>query len=205
MRTRPALLTAAALALLSLPLGYAGRADALPGAGAPTPAAAPPATAQPTPGEPSAGPAAGSVAPTADVERALGAEPFPAEPSKRPTAAEWADAGVVRLTRSGPATAGCRTYRVREWLRFRCPDLTFSAVSLLGGRTEGVAFWITPPKDSDLTRGGEVMFPVRRGDRRAFQILTFGPGYDGPFTLLPAIVLQEQWLEDDPEPTIIAR
>ncbi|WP_437942495.1 hypothetical protein [Sorangium sp. So ce341] len=141
----------------------------------------------------------------ASEERPLDAEPFPAEPSKQPTAAEWKAAPRVRLSRTGPAAAGCRAYRTREWLRIRCPELTVSAIALLGGKTEGVAFWIDPPRGgSELPRGGEVMFPIRRGDRRVIQILTFGPGYDGPFTLLPAIVVQEQWLDDEPAPTVTA-
>ncbi|WP_437917037.1 hypothetical protein WME73_22695 [Sorangium sp. So ce302] len=138
-------------------------------------------------------------------ELPLDAAPFPPEPSKQPTAAEWKAAPRVRLSRAGPAAAGCRAYRAREWLRIRCPELTVSAISLLGGKSEGVAFWIDPPRGgSELPRGGEVMFPIRRGDRRVIQILTFGPGYDGPFTLLPAIVIQEQWLEDEPAPTVTA-
>ncbi|WP_437987390.1 hypothetical protein [Sorangium sp. So ce117] len=138
-------------------------------------------------------------------ELPLDAAPFPPEPSKQPTAAEWKAAPRVRLSRAGPAAAGCRAYRTREWLRIRCPELTVSAISLLGGKSEGVAFWIDPPRGgSELPRGGEVMFPIRRGDRRVIQILTFGPGYDGPFTLLPAIVIQEQWLEDEPAPTVTA-
>ncbi|WP_437747481.1 hypothetical protein WMF39_22245 [Sorangium sp. So ce1504] len=138
-------------------------------------------------------------------ELPLDAAPFPPEPSRQPTAAEWKAAPRVRLSRAGPAAAGCRAYRAREWLRIRCPELTVSAISLLGGKSEGVAFWIDPPRGgSELPRGGEVMFPIRRGDRRVIQILTFGPGYDGPFTLLPAIVIQEQWLEDEPAPTVTA-
>ncbi|WP_437493857.1 hypothetical protein WME75_21370 [Sorangium sp. So ce1014] len=151
------------------------------------------------------GGARAAAAPDAGEERPLDVEPFPAEPSKQPTAAEWKTAPRVRLSRTGPAAAGCRGYRRREWLRIRCPELTVSAISLLGGKTEGVAFWIDPPRGgSELPRGGEVMFPIRRGDRRVIQILTFGPGYDGPFTLLPAIVVQEQWLDDEPAPTVTA-
>ncbi|WP_437663469.1 hypothetical protein [Sorangium sp. So ce1182] len=171
--------------------------------GAQTKAAAPGAQTKAAttdaPGKPPA------TAPEAVEERPLDAEPFPAEPSKQPTAAEWKAAPRVRLSRTGPAAAGCRAYRTREWLRIRCPELTVSAISLLGGKTEGVAFWIDPPRGgSELPRGGEVMFPIRRGDRRVVQILTFGPGYDGPFTLLPAIVVQEQWLDDEPAPTVTA-
>ncbi|AUX43515.1 hypothetical protein SOCE26_049640 [Sorangium cellulosum] len=167
-------------------------------------AAAPGAPQAAAPGAPQAA-ASQTAASDAGEERPLDAEPFPAEPSKQPTAAEWKAAPRVRLSRVGPAAAGCRAYRAREWLRLRCPELTVSAISLLGGKTEGVAFWIDPPRGgSELPRGGEVMFPIRRGDRRVIQILTFGPGYDGPFTLLPAIVVQEHWLEGDPAPTVTA-
>jgi hypothetical protein len=149
--------------------------------------------------------AASSNPPGAEDERPLDAEPFPAEATKLPTAAEWTAAPRVRLSRRGPAAEGCRAYRLREWLRVRCPDLTIATISLLGGQTEGVAFWITPsPEGSGLPRGGEVMFPVRRGDRRVVQITTFGAGYDGPFTILPAVIIQEQWLDGDPAPIISA-
>ena len=146
-------------------------------------------------------------APAAGEDRPLDAEPFPGEPSKQPTAAEWKDAPRVRLTRMGPAAAaaGCRAYRLREWVRIRCPELVTSAISLLGGKPDGVAFWITPPgSGSALPRGAEALFPIRRGDRRVIQILTFGAGYDGPFTLLPAIIIQEQWVEGDAAPIVTA-
>ncbi|AKT37280.1 hypothetical protein [Chondromyces crocatus] len=198
MRSRTAFPFLLAPALLALQDQGAAHAD-------PPPTASTVPAVQPATAVTGAGPAAGSTPPEAPSERPLGDLPFPTDPSKQPTPAEWASAPTVRLTRMGPAAAGCRAYRVREWIRFRCPHLTVSAISHLGGRTEGVAFWITPPKDSDLPRGGEVMFPIRRGDRRVFQILTFGAGYDGPFTLLPAIILQEQWLDGDPQPTLIAR
>jgi hypothetical protein len=181
-------------------------ADASARNAAATDAGAPKAAASATTGA-GARNAAATDAGTTDAgdELPLDAAPFPPEPSKQPTAAEWKAAPRVRLSRAGPAAAGCRAYRAREWLRIRCPELTVSAISLLGGKTEGVAFWIDPPRSgSELPRGGEVMFPIRRGDRRVIQILTFGPGYDGPFTLLPAIVIQEQWLEDEPAPTVTA-
>lgn len=194
MRPHPLSHAIFALAALGLPGQGAALAEQspAPGTSAPAPAA-------------SAASSALAALTVNDEERPLDAEPFPGEPSKQPTAAEWAAAPRVRLTRMGPAAAGCRAYRTREWLRFRCPDLVVAAISLLGGRAEGVAFWTTPPKGSDLPRGGEVMLPLRPGDRRVIQLLTFGPGYDGPFTILPAVVLQEQWLEGDPAPTLIAR
>ncbi|MGK3993575.1 hypothetical protein [Sorangium sp. So ce1024] len=202
MRPRVALLAWMAAGVA----GVVATAPGVPGAqpkGAPQAASA--ASAAPAAAPTPAVSATSAAAANADEERPLDAEPFPAEPSRQPTAAEWKTAPRVRLSRTGPAAAGCRAYRMREWLRIRCPELTVSAISLLGGKTEGVAFWIDPPRGgSELARGGEVMFPIRRGDRRVIQILTFGPGYDGPFTLLPAIVVQEQWLDDEPAPTVTA-
>lgn len=133
-------------------------------------------------------------------------QPISEQKSPTPTAAEWKDAPAVQLTRTGPAAKDCRAYRLREWLRVRCPTLQTSVISLLGGSPEGVAFWIDPPpnKDSVMPGGGEVLFPMRRGDRRVIQLGTFGEGYDGPLTVIPALLLQEQWADGAEAPVITA-
>lgn len=127
------------------------------------------------------------------------------ETSATPTTAEWRDAPEVAPTRRGPRAAACKTYRVREWVRVACSDLVTSAIATLGGTVVGNAFWIDPQtdgKDGKLPSGGEVLFPIRRGDKRVIQILTFGPGYEGPLTQLPAIVVQEHWLDDEERPVL---
>jgi hypothetical protein len=96
--------------------------------------------------------------------------------------------------------------RVREWIRVSCPDLVTASLSHLGGTPTGMSFWIDPPregKDAKLPAGGEVMFPMRRGDRRVVQFLSFGPGYEGPLTQLPALVVQELWLEGAKGPELL--
>ena len=63
-----------------------------------------------------------------------------------------------------------------------------------------------PPREGEggkLPAGGEVQFPVRKGDRRVIQFLSFGPGYEGPFTQLPALVVQELWLADASVPVLV--
>ncbi len=130
-------------------------------------------------------------------------EGLPTEESKKPTPDEWRDAPVVTATRTGPRAKGCTVYRVREWIRVSCPDLVTSSIAVLGGTATGYAFWIDPQregKDAKLPAGGEIQFPVRKGDRRVVQMLTFGPGYEGPLTQLPALVVQEHWLDDEPVP-----
>ncbi len=164
-----------------------------------------PAPASTSPGAPSAArstaaaPAPASTLPSFD-------EGLPSEPSKgKPTPVEWRDAPEVQPTRFGPRARGCRVSRVREWIRVSCPDLVTASIAVLGGTATGYAFWIDPQKegkDAKLPAGGEIQFPLRKGDRRVVQMLTFGPGYEGPLTQLPAITVQAHWLDDEERPTL---
>jgi hypothetical protein len=133
------------------------------------------------------------------------AEALPRDDSKKPSAEEWKSASEVIPTRAGPRAKDCTLWRVREWIRVSCPNLVTASIAFLGGNPKDVAFWIDPPREADqkLPQGGEVMFPVRRGDRRVVQFLTFGAGYEGPFTQLPALVVQEHWQDGQASPTIV--
>jgi hypothetical protein len=141
-----------------------------------------------------------STPPPGDEPRRLDADPPGTEKSPSPKAAEWASASKVKLTRVGPAASGCIAYKVREWLRVRCPIKTF-AVSLLGGSGEGVAFWIGPEAEQ---QPGEVQFPMRRGDRRVVEFWTYGKDAAGSFMPEPAFLVQEQWVDGEAAPTVTA-
>jgi hypothetical protein len=121
-----------------------------------------------------------------------------AEKSPVPTAKEWLTAKPVKLSRTSKAAAGCVATRVREWLRVRCPVETF-AISLLGGSSEALSFWIGPEQEG---QPGEVQLPLRRGDRRVVQLWTKRKEADGTVVPQPSLVLQEQWVEGDPSPTV---
>jgi hypothetical protein len=124
---------------------------------------------------------------------------LPTEPSKRPTVAEWATAPKVALTRVSPNLTGCQAFLLREWLKVRCAGMPLAAFSLLGGERNDVLMWITPAKEpTEPPSSGEVIFPLRKGEVRVLGGWTFGEGYDGPLTVLPAFVLQEDWREDTP-------
>jgi hypothetical protein len=51
--------------------------------------------------------------------------------------------------------------------------------------------------------GGEIVFPVRRGDRRVLEWSTFGDGYNGPESIDVAFLLSESWVADEPGPVIL--
>jgi hypothetical protein len=165
-------------------------------ASSPAPAQVPPA------GAVSAAASATVSAASAPVGEAvpLDVDPPGPEKTKPPSAAEWAKAGKVRLTRTGPAAAPCTAYRVREWLRVRCLGTQPHAMVLLGGSESEVSFWI----DHDDRRGGEVQFPLRRGDRRVVQVWNGEVDKAGVFKPRPSLVIQEHWLEDRAAPTVTA-
>ncbi len=123
---------------------------------------------------------------------------LPADKSPRPTPTEWRQARQVALRYRAPKGARCGAFLLREWLKVRCAGGTVSAVTQLGGERDGVALWIDPPADraTNMPGDAELQFPVRRGDRRVLQLWTFGPGYDGPLTVVPALTLHEEWVDD---------
>lgn len=136
----------------------------------------------------------------ADEEKPIDGDAIPAEKSKSPKAAEWLAAPRVKFARKGPAAATCRAQIVREWMRVRCEGQVF-AVSLVGGSREGVAFWIGGTAAEPF---GEVLTPVRRGDRRVFQFWAPGKDAAGMFVPKPMLVVQEQWVEGQKAPIVTA-
>ncbi|APR75605.1 Hypothetical protein A7982_00951 [Minicystis rosea] len=129
--------------------------------------------------------------------------PFSDPPSPRPEPSEWQP--VVPVTLSDALPPNCRAYRLHEWMKIRCSPLSTSSIALLGGAREGVFIFLDPPHFSGgVPDGGEVIFPVRRGDRRMFEWSTFGDSYDGPGSPEVAFMISESWPPGDARPTIIA-
>lgn len=144
---------------------------------------------------------------------AFDAEPFPTEKSKTPSIAEWTAAPRVRLTRM-TRTNGCNAARVREWVKIHC-DLQTGGLRLIAGSTDGIALWVPEPiKKGDfftLGRFGEIVFPVRQGDRRIFELLRFNidtGGWDGGVSwgTSSSFLVEEEWLEGGtPQIAMLAR
>jgi hypothetical protein len=133
-------------------------------------------------------------------------DPPTAEVTPAPKPDEWKAAPAARLSRDVEA---CRGYRVREWLKIHCAGFPAAGVSLLAGTRTGVGLWVDPPRDpSDgmkTARSAEVIFPVRRGDGRLFQVGQFGEGYDGPVAWNLAYTISEQWIDGERAPIITVR
>ena len=121
------------------------------------------------------------------------------EKSSPPKISEWSSAPQVFPTRMGPAAAGCRAHMVREGLRLRCAGKVF-AISMVAGTPEGIAFWIGGTEAEPF---GDILMPLRKGDRRIFQIWAPGQDASGAFVPKPMLVVQEQWQPTDKSPVVV--
>jgi hypothetical protein len=152
-----------------------------------------------------------TIAPWVDTAElaAFDAEAFPTEKSKAPTIAEWTAAPRVQLTRM-VRTKSCNAARVREWVKIHCDQQT-AGLRLVAGTTDGIALWVPEPiKEHDFStvgRFGEIVFPVRQGDRRIFEFFRFEPPgeWDG-WSSTSSYIVEEEWLEGGtPQIAMLAR
>jgi hypothetical protein len=71
--------------------------------------------------------------------------------------------------------------------------------------TRIVSFFLEKLTPDDLTaNGGEMIFPVRRGDERVFEWSGFGASYDGFDSVDVAVLLSESWPVGDAAPTLLS-
>lgn len=116
--------------------------------------------------------------------------------SPPPTSGEWAHATEFEPLR---APFECRALRVREWVRIKC-DLSrgdFVSSSLIAGSREGVTFG-----HNEFGQGYDVVFPVRKGDLRVFQILKIGAWTKYSVEYDMAFAISEAWPAGDRAPVI---
>jgi hypothetical protein len=150
--------------------------------------------------------APGVAALEAVLASSLETDPPGAEVTPMPKPDEWKGAREVRLAHDVEA---CHAFRVREWLKIHCGGFPAAGASMLAGSREGVALWVDPSGEGNeamkTARTVDVIFPVRRGDGRIFQITQFGEGWDGPVAWNLAYSVSEQWVAGEPAPIITVR
>lgn len=119
---------------------------------------------------------------------------LPETPSEAPTKEEWgsaAPANEVRVT-----DPSCKVQRVREWYRLECQS--GQRLEMISGSHDGVSFGCSrPARDATSCDRVWIVFPARRGDRRALEVLGWSKW--GPE---PDAIATEQFLEGDPCPLI---
>jgi hypothetical protein len=129
------------------------------------------------------------------------------ELSARPSDAEWATATERPLARAG---SRCAAHQVREWVRLRC-KVYATEVELIGGSAEGVTMSHSETYNvpSRSWWGGWhavddalIELPLRRGDRRIFQLVGSQFVRWGGVDLDVELVVSALWLSDEPAAVI---
>lgn len=136
----------------------------------------------------------------------------PAETSKRPEASEWAQAKQLELPRPHPL---CTATTLREWVRIACQspkDETLFNVRVVGGPHDDVRITDLPlsaeaakKATAQTMRGTDVVFPMRRGDRRIIEITRLLPTCFRCYSMeeTTEVVISALWLEGKTAPTIV--
>jgi hypothetical protein len=157
--------------------------------------------------EPDAGAARVVIPPWVEDQKlpAFDEEPFPAEKTKPPRPEEWKAAPPVRPTHVSKGLRACQAMRVREWVKIHC-NLQTAGLRLVAGSPEGIALWVPepPPDASPFVMTGqwsEIVFPVRPGDRRLFELLEVVWGYETP-DVSSLLLVEEQWRAGAAKPEI---
>jgi hypothetical protein len=190
-------------ALLVLPL-FGALCLAVPRA-APAAGPAPPASA--------AAPSVDPAPPTSAAEGQGPAAPSigdwvpPEAASAMPKAAEWDTAAVLTLLRPH---VSCTARAIREWMQIRCGHPEgygmLMGVRVVGGSEEGVRISDGKAKVEERTVDGvNVMFPVKKGDRRLIAIdEALSVGFKSyAIEENNVIMISELWLPGDRGPTIV--
>jgi hypothetical protein len=124
--------------------------------------------------------------------------------SHLPKVPEWTD--TVRRDIVVTPEYTCTLQHVREWNRITC-DASNATVTLVTGTRDGVSLWAT--RDT-----AQILFPVRRGDRRVIELLPHSKlvTFEGPYgpnqSEQPGggpVVLSETWLEGEDAPTLVVQ
>jgi hypothetical protein len=134
-----------------------------------------------------------------------GMEDDPPGPEKtpNPTLDEWKTAAKLKLTR---ADKRCNAYRVREWVKIHC-SFPAAGAALMAGNPEGVAVWVdrTSMEIEQVAfkpRGVDIIFPVRRGDARYFELYEWFAEYMFPSAQFVTASVSACWVDGEPAPVI---
>jgi hypothetical protein len=132
--------------------------------------------------------------------------PVPEGKSKPPTPAEWKAANDLAI-----GVIGCSARRVREWMQIHCEVMRTMAIELVTGTASDLFFSVRPGGGTCIqdnyegqicSDSDDMVFALRRGDRRVLQIIQGGFGYGVSRTAV--WVFSETWLADDAGPIVTA-
>jgi hypothetical protein len=152
---------------------------------------------------PSGTASAGAPGNDAPPTRGMEDDPPGEEKTPAPSLDEWKGATKIKIAR---ADKRCNAYRVREWVKVHC-SFPAAGAALMAGNTDGVAVWVDRSameieKVAFTPRGVDLIFPVRRGDARYFELYEWVADYMFPSGHAVSVAISEVWVEGEPAPVL---
>jgi len=141
----------------------------------------------------------------ADVE-------IPTTRSGKPKRDEWQAAQPVRVSQPTPRAKDCTAVVLREYMKVSCPKPMAGIRQFIGG-IKDVELFIYP-KGQNLTQsfdvftepnGGDIVFPLRRGENYMFQFFEISQEYDGGFGVSEHVLVDISWAGSRKAPTVVLR
>lgn len=147
------------------------------------------------------------VAPSEWAEPALLAEvTIPTATSDKPKRDEWKGAAEVKVLARSQGAKRCRAQLLREYMRVSCPQVV-AGIRQFVGSTKDVELFIHAKEANNLWQepnGGDVVFPLRKGEAYLFQFFEVSQGYEG-FGVSPSMLVDVTWSGGRKAPTVVIR
>ena len=126
--------------------------------------------------------------------------------SDKPKRDEWKAAPEVQVLARTSGAKRCRAQILREYMRVSCPQ-PMAGIRQFVGSTKDVELFIYAKDIQNLwlePNGGDVVFPLRKGDAYLFQFFQLSDGYEG-FGVSPAMLVDVTWSGGRKTPTVVIR
>jgi len=136
----------------------------------------------------------------------LASAEIPSTRSEPPKRDEWKAGVKVKVAARNDRARSCDVRLLREYVRVSCPQPMGGARQYVGS-TKDVEVFVRPKSYPHLFQephGGEVVFPLRRGEAYLFQFFELSEGYDG-FGLSASMVVDVSWSGGRKAPTVVIR
>jgi len=131
---------------------------------------------------------------------------IPVTSSGKPKRDEWKDAIAVKVLARTYGAKRCKAELLREWMRVSCPD-PMGGIRQFVGPTKDVELFIYAKDITTLFQdpnGGDIVFPLRKGEPYLFQFFALSWGYGG-FGVSQSVLVDVTWSGSRKQPTVVLR
>jgi hypothetical protein len=136
----------------------------------------------------------------------LASATIPTTISDKPKREDWKSAVEVRVRSHGYSAKSCKAELLREWMRVSCYQ-AMGGIRQFVGSTKDVELFIYAKDIQNLfaePNGGEIVFPLRKGEPYLFQFFTLSSEYEG-FGVSPSVLVDVSWSGSRKQPTVVMR